>query len=63
MARRPSSEATGEEQLELFEAVLTDVSVKVDMASLEHPLFSIGRHPLKVPRCSSCISRRSSAPP
>ena len=51
MARRPSSEATGEEQLELFEAVLTGASVKVDMASLEHPLFSIGRHPLKVPRC------------
>lgn len=50
MARRPTSEA-GEEQLELFEANLRDgVSAKVDLASLEHPLFSISRQPLKTVR-------------
>lgn len=51
MARRPSSEATGDEQLELFEANLREgVSTKVDLASLEHPLFSISRQPLKTVR-------------
>lgn len=51
MARRLSSEKAGEEQLELFEANLREgVSAKVDLASLEHPLFSISRQPLKTVR-------------
>jgi plasmid replication initiation protein len=47
MARQPSSDATSDEQLELFDAVLTDVSVKVDMHSLEHPLFTLSSKPSK----------------
>lgn len=50
MARRPSSEETGEEQLQLFDAVLRDVSVKVDMASLEHPLFTLSNKPIRAIR-------------
>ena len=33
--------ASAQEQLELFDAVLRDVSVKVDSVSLEHPLFAL----------------------
>lgn len=39
-----------DEQLELFDAVLRDVSVKVDMASLEHPLFTLSSRPAKAVR-------------
>lgn len=45
MARRTPSAAaepaSDREQLELFDAVLRDVSVKVDAVSLEHPLFAL----------------------
>ncbi len=51
-AQRFACETTppDQQQLELFEAVFSHASVKVDLASLEHPLFSLSRKPVKTVR-------------